>query len=85
MHLHICQLKKGVCIYSTLAVKDGLLSILLIDIPYLEVRKSAFCRLKMESCQLVSLLRILPPKHENFQMKTSGSFHISAQNIGCGY
>ena len=30
-------------------------------------------------------LRILPPKNENFQMKNSGSFHISAQNIDCGY
>ena len=24
-------------------------------------------------------------KNENFQMKNSGSFHISAQNIDCGY
>ena len=24
-------------------------------------------------------------KKENFQMKNSGSFHISAQNIDCGY
>ena len=32
-----------------------------------------------------NLLRILPPKTENFQMKKSGSFHISAQNINCGY
>ena len=24
-------------------------------------------------------------KIENFQMKNSGSFHISAQNIDCGY
>ena len=31
------------------------------------------------------LLRILPPKNENFQMKNSGNFHISAQNIDCGY
>ena len=33
----------------------------------------------------IIILRILPPKHENFQMKNSGSFHISAQNIDCGY
>ena len=25
------------------------------------------------------------PKNENFQMKNSGGFHISAQNIDCGY
>ena len=29
-------------------------------------------------------MRILPPKSENFQMKHSGSFHMSAQNIDCG-
>ena len=33
----------------------------------------------------LNILRILPPNNENFQMKNSGSFHISAQNIGCGY
>ena len=32
-----------------------------------------------------NILRILPPKTENFQMKISDIFHISAQNIGCGY
>ena len=32
-----------------------------------------------------NILRILPLKNENFQMKNSGSFHISAQNIDCGY
>ena len=26
----------------------------------------------------------IPPKKENFQVKNSGSFHISAQNIDCG-
>ena len=30
-------------------------------------------------------LKILPPKNENFQMKNSDIFHISAQNIDCGY
>ena len=32
-----------------------------------------------------NILRILPPKNENFQMKNFGSFYISAQNIDCGY
>ena len=32
-----------------------------------------------------NILRILPPKYENFQMKNSGNFHISAQSIDCGY
>ena len=31
-------------------------------------------------------LKILPPKkNENFQIKDSDIFHISAQNIDCGY
>ena len=30
-------------------------------------------------------LKILPPKNENFQIKNSDIFHISAQNIDCGY
>ena len=31
------------------------------------------------------ILKILPPKNENFQIKISDIFHISAQNIDCGY
>ena len=30
-------------------------------------------------------LKILLPKNENFQLKMSDIFHISAQNIDCGY
>ena len=29
--------------------------------------------------------KISPPKTENFQIKTSDIFHISAQNIDCRY
>ena len=29
--------------------------------------------------------KISPPKTENFQIKNSDIFHISAQNIDCGY
>ena len=32
-----------------------------------------------------NILKSLPPKSENFQIKNSDIFHISAQNIGCGY
>ena len=32
-----------------------------------------------------TILKILPPKNENFQLKKSDIFHISAQNIDCGY
>ena len=30
------------------------------------------------------MLKILPPKNENFQIKNSDIFHISDQNIDCG-
>ena len=30
-------------------------------------------------------LKILPPNNENFQIKSSDIFHISVQNIDCGY
>ena len=32
-----------------------------------------------------NILKILPPKNENFQVKYSDIFQISAQNIDCGY
>ena len=32
-----------------------------------------------------NILKILPPKNENFQIKNSDIFHISSQNIDCGY
>ena len=32
-----------------------------------------------------NILNILPPKNENFQIKISDIFHISAPNIDCGY
>ena len=34
---------------------------------------------------LFKYTEILPPKSENFQMKNFDIFHISAQNIDCGY
>ena len=32
-----------------------------------------------------NILTVLPLKNENFQIKSSDIFHISAQNIDCGY
>ena len=32
-----------------------------------------------------NILKIFPPKNENFQIKISDIFHISAQNIVCVY
>ena len=33
----------------------------------------------------LNILKISPPKTESFQIKNSDIFHISAQNIDCGY
>ena len=33
----------------------------------------------------IQIYTISPPKTENFQIKNSDIFHISAQNIDCGY
>ena len=35
--------------------------------------------------RLFKYMEISPPKTENFQIKNSDIFHISAQNIDCGY
>ena len=32
-----------------------------------------------------NIMKILPPKNENFQIKNSDILYISAQNIDCGY
>ena len=32
-----------------------------------------------------NILKILPPKHENFQIKNPDIFYTSAQSIDCGY
>ena len=41
--------------------------------------------LTITKTRLFNILRILLQNNENFQIKNSGSFHISAQNIDCGY
>ena len=43
-----------------------------------------FC-LSLRKHAYSNILKILPPKTENFQIKNSDIFHISAQNIDCGY
>ena len=47
----------------------------LFSIVKLSLRKHAYS----------NILKISPPKTESFQIKNSDNFHISAQNIDCGY
>ena len=35
--------------------------------------------------RLWCILKISPPKNEKFEIKNSNIFHISDQNIDCGY
>ena len=39
---------------------------------------------KFEITRVDCILKILPSKIENFQIKNSNNFHISAQSIDCG-
>ena len=50
-------------------------SILYIYLIRVSLRKHAYS----------TILKILPPKNENFQIKNSDIFNISAQNIDCEY
>ena len=60
-------------------VKDVQASNLLLHVErriyFLPLRKHAYS----------NILKILPSKNKNFQIKNSDNFHISAQNIDCGY
>ena len=43
------------------------------------------CNVALRKHAYSNILRILLPENENFQIKNSNIFHISAQNIDCGY
>ena len=43
------------------------------------------CSLSLRKHAYSNIYKISPPKTENFQIKNSDIFHISAQNIDCGY
>ena len=60
-------------------VEIGFFTILLFDpgryVGHVSLREYAYS----------NIMKILPPKNENFQIKNSEIYHISAQNIYCGY
>ena len=43
------------------------------------------CEIHITKTRLYKYIEISTPKTENFQIKISDIFHISAQNIDCGY
>ena len=51
----------------------------------LNVIRSSVRKVTLRKHAYSNKLKILPPKNENFQIKKSDSFHISAQNIDRGH
>ena len=47
------------------------------------LRRSICKLLRKHACS--NILKILQPKNENFELKNSDNFHISAQYIDCWY
>ena len=64
-----------------------------MSIPMLKVNRIGYfvSQYSYENCMSLckhaysNILKILPPKNEKFQIKNSDIFHVSAQNIDCGY
>ena len=50
-----------------------------------EVNLQTFVMISLRKHAYSNIWKISPPKTENFQIKSSDIFHISAQNIDCGY
>ena len=50
-----------------------------------DVRMHLIALITLRKHAYSNLLKMLPPKNENFQIKNSDIFHNSAQNIDCGY
>ena len=51
-------------------------------------KKSSICHLERDTLRkhaYSNILKLLPPKNKKNQIKNSDIFHISAQNIDCGY
>ena len=46
---------------------------------------SGVCIISLRKHAYSNILKILPPKNENFSDKKSDISHVSAQNIDCGY
>ena len=59
------------------------LSFILIKIPFELFHRFRLTTLRKQAYS--NTLKILPPNMTNFQIKYSDIFHISAQNIDCGY
>ena len=52
---------------------------------FLFIKTPSFQKLTLRKHAYSNILKIFPPKNENFLIKNSDIFHISAQNIDCGH
>ena len=68
-------MKGGAGYIAFLWLKVCILPVMHIMCSLLPLRKRAYS----------NILKILPTKNENFQIKNSYILHISDQNIDCGY
>ena len=50
-----------------------------------EVKNCIPCPKSLRKHAYSNTLKILPPTNESFQIENSDFFHISVQNIDCGY
>ena len=67
-------------LFSLLHWNKILLLLLLLKVPSESVADNT-----LRKHTYSNILKILLPKTEKFQIKNSDIFHISAQNIDCGY
>ena len=80
--IHFPEDKKEISIYLSLD-KD-----FIAQYPDYDIYMYIFFLLHKETLRkhaYSNILKILSPKIEIFQLKNSNSFHVSAQNIDCGY
>ena len=71
-----CKLLVSATSQSTLLAKNSFIVMLGV---------SRFIATPLQKHAYSNIKKISPPKTENFQVKNSDFFHISAQNIDCGY
>ena len=65
------------------ASKPKYVVLLSVPRPFLTCNSSLSVPLRKHAYS--NILKILPPNNENFQINKSDIFHISAQNVNCGY
>ena len=82
--LFYAPFRKGVCFKRNEFAPSGCIHLVFNGFPFTEHTHYSCCSLRKHAYSNI-LKKFLPSKNENFQIKNSDIFHISAQNIDCGY